>query len=127
MDVDHKIQNLKKLIITAEGETLDYLVEQLHTLLTKQRAERQARELENQLTQADTEPVAAGTCPPSLEVKEKHSALKIVGINNNVLKDMSSGRNGRFHASSNSLRQQEPNTGKIPILHDFRIHKSDGA
>jgi hypothetical protein len=88
MDVDRKIQQLKKLIVTAEGETLDYLVEQLHTLLTKQRAERQAREPEDQPTQADTEPVAAGTQPPSLEIKEKHSALKIVGINNNVLKEM---------------------------------------
>jgi hypothetical protein len=78
MDVDRKIQQLKKLIVIAEGENLVYLVEQLHTLLTKQRAERQAREHEDQPTQADTEPVAAGTRSPSLEVKEKHSALKIV-------------------------------------------------
>jgi hypothetical protein len=34
MDVHCEIQQLKKLIVTAEGETLDYLVEQLHTLLT---------------------------------------------------------------------------------------------
>jgi hypothetical protein len=88
MDVDREIQDLKKLIITAEGETLDYLVDQSHTLLRRQRAERQAREHENQPRQADTEPVAAGTQPPSLEIKEKHSALKIVSIDNNVLKDM---------------------------------------
>jgi hypothetical protein len=50
MDIDREIQNLKKLIVTAEGETLDYPVEQLHTLLTKQRAERQAREHEDQPT-----------------------------------------------------------------------------
>jgi hypothetical protein len=88
MDLDRKIQQLKKLIVTAEGETLDYLVEQLHTLLTKQRAEGQAREHEDQPTQADTEPVTADTQPPSLVVKEKHSALKIFSINYNVLKDM---------------------------------------
>jgi hypothetical protein len=81
MDVDRKIQQLKKLIVTAEGETLTYLVERLQTLLAKQKAERQAKEREDQ-------PVAADTQPPLLEVKEKHSALKIVGINYNVLKDM---------------------------------------
>jgi hypothetical protein len=88
MDVDRKIQQLKKLIVTAEGETLDYLVEQLHTLLTKQRVERQATQHEDQPRKADTEPVAAGTRPLSLEVKEKHSALSIVGINYNDLKDI---------------------------------------
>jgi hypothetical protein len=37
----------------------------------------------------------------------------------------SSGRNGRFDAPPTPMRQQEPNTGKIPIFHDFRKHKSD--
>jgi hypothetical protein len=60
----------------------------LQALLRRQTAERQAREDEDQPRQADTEPVAAGTQPPSLEVKEKHSALKNVGINYNALKDM---------------------------------------
>jgi hypothetical protein len=60
----------------------------LQALLRRQTAERQAREHDDQPRQADTEPVTAGTQPPSLEVKEKYSALKIVGINNNVLKDM---------------------------------------
>jgi hypothetical protein len=86
----HRQQNstTQEVFVTAEGETLEYLVEQLHTLLTKQSDERQTREQDDQPRQEDTEPVTAGTQPPSLEVKEKHSALKIVGINNNVLKDM---------------------------------------
>jgi hypothetical protein len=71
-----------------KGKTFAYFVDRLQVLLTRQTAESQAREHEDQPRQADTESVAAGTQPPSLEVKEKHSALKIFGINNNVLKDM---------------------------------------
>jgi hypothetical protein len=95
MDVDRKIQQLKKLIVTAEGETLDYLVEQLHTLLRKRREFNNELTVDTEPSPTSAQPVAAGTQPeaagtelPLLEVKEKHSALKIFGISYNVLKDM---------------------------------------
>jgi hypothetical protein len=87
MDIDRENQHLKNLIPNAEGETLTYLVERLQTLLSKQKAERQAKEREDQSV-VDTEPAAADTQPPSLEIKEKPKALKIVGIDREVLKEM---------------------------------------
>jgi hypothetical protein len=48
MDMDKEIQNLKKLIASAEGDTLNYLVERLHTLISKREAERRSREREDQ-------------------------------------------------------------------------------
>jgi hypothetical protein len=38
--MDREIQNLKKLIPSAEGDTLTYLVERLHTLVEKREAEK---------------------------------------------------------------------------------------
>jgi hypothetical protein len=81
MDVYREIQQLKKLIPNAEGENLAYLVERLHTLVSKQ----ESKEREDQPV-VDTEP--AGIRPPSLQIKEKHRSLKIIGIDREVLKQM---------------------------------------
>jgi hypothetical protein len=86
MDVDREIQQLKKLIASAEGENLAYLVERLHTLVSKQEAERRSKEREDQ--GEDTEPAAADIRPPSLQIKEKHTSLKIIGIDRELLKQM---------------------------------------
>jgi hypothetical protein len=42
-----------------------------------------------------------------------------IAFGGDVNQFVSSGRNGINRASSNSLRHQEPNTSKIPTLHDF--------
>jgi hypothetical protein len=84
MDVDREIQQLKKLIAGAEWESLAYLVERLQTLVSKQEAEKRSKEREDQ--GEDTEP--AGIHLPSLQIKEKHTSLKIIGIDREALKQM---------------------------------------
>jgi hypothetical protein len=84
MDTDREIQSLKKLIDSAEGDTLNYLVERLHTLISRREAERRSREPEDHGECTEERDMQ----PPSLQIKEKHRSLKIVGIDESALKQL---------------------------------------
>jgi hypothetical protein len=84
MDIDREIQNLKKLIANAEGDNLTYLVERLHTLVKKREAEKRLKESQNQEEYNQEKDIE----PPSLLIKEKDKSVKIVGIDQNILKNL---------------------------------------
>jgi hypothetical protein len=93
MDIDRRIEALKKLIPSATGERLFELTQQLSFLLMKKQDEEEAKQLANRVKTIES-PLEE---PPSLPINENLKGISRVEINSKDLFDIYVNSDGVMH------------------------------